>query len=235
MSQETDGNKKNSKQSTCWKCGLVCKNKQGLSVHQNKCLSNVAKGASFFSAARQDPNYQPTKAQADNTEKILPESQTTPDEARQQEQVEQQVENPDSESEGERTSVPIEHPSDSVRKSIMAAYEVIVKWRKNLFELPKGASGKSFVTAITSLIDAWNNKTDKRDHALYAVAIMPNLLLQKTNNKARGKENKETLTRRLEMWNSGKITELLREGEALQRRLPKPNGQKNSMAEKAKR
>ena len=195
----------------------------------------MAKGASFFSAARQDPNYQPTKAQADNTEKILPESQTTPDEARQQEQVEQQVENPDSESEGERTSVPIEHPSDSVRKSIMAAYEVIVKWRKNLFELPKGASGKSFVTAITSLIDAWNNKTDKRDHALYAVAIMPNLLLQKTNNKARGKENKETLTRRLEMWNSGKITELLREGEALQRRLPKPNGQKNSMAEKAKR
>ena len=37
------------------------------------------------------------------------------------------------------------------------------------------------------------------------------------------------------MWSSGKITELLREGEALQRRLPKSNGGKNSIAEKAKR
>ena len=64
---------------------------------------------------------------------------------------------------------------------------------------------------------------------------MPNLLLQKTNNKAKGKENKETLARRLEMWNSGMISELLREGEALQRRLPKLNGNKNSIAEKAKR
>ena len=58
---------------------------------------------------------------------------------------------------------------------------------------------------------------------------------KKTNSKAKGKENKETLTRRLEMWNSGKITELLREGEALQRRLPKSDGGKNSTAERAKR
>ena len=117
----------------------------------------------------------------------------------------------------------------------MSAYEVIVKWRRNLFELPKGASGKAFVTTVCNLIDAWCNKTDKREYALYGIAIMPNLLLQKTNSKVTGKENKETLTRRLEMWNSGKITELLREGEALQRRLPKSNGGKSSIAEKAKR
>ena len=64
---------------------------------------------------------------------------------------------------------------------------------------------------------------------------MPNLLLQKTNNKAKTKENKETLTRRLEMWKSGKVTELLREGEALQRRLPKKEGDSKSVSEKAKR
>ena len=154
MSQETDANKKNSKQPTCWKCGLVCKNKQGLSVHQTKCLSNVAKEASFFSAARHDPYYQSTQAETDNTEKMLPESQTTPVEARQQEQVEQQAKNPDRESGRERTSVPLEQPSDGVAKSITTAYEVIVNWRRNLFELPKGASGKSFVSTITSLIDA---------------------------------------------------------------------------------
>ena len=101
--------------------------------------------------------------------------------------------------------------------------------------MPKGASGKAFVTKISHLLDAWCDKTEKREYAIYAIAIMPNLLLQKTNNKTKAKDNKETLFRRLEMWRSGKITELLREGEALQRRLPKQTGGRNSIAEKAKR
>ena len=116
----------------------------------------------------------------------------------------------------------------------MSAYEGIVKWRRNPFKLPKGASGKAFVTKISHLIEAWCDKTERREYALYAIAIMLSLLLQKTNNKAKGKENKENLTRGLELWRSGKINKLLREGEALQNRLPKPGGDKNSIAEKVK-
>ena len=240
MSQETGENRKNPKQTTCWKCGLVCKNKQGLSVHQNKCLSSAVKGASFYQLERQDLRNHSTRKNDESIEKVLPASQTTPDETPSQQQVTQQQSvkrNVDElpVQEDTDTSIPSEQSSDDLLKPILSAYETIVKWRKNLFELPKGAPGKAFVTLISSLIDAWCSKTEKREFALYAIAIMPNLLLQKTNNKAKGKENKETLTRRLEMWNSGKITELLREGEALQKRLPASNGGRNTIAEKAKR
>ena len=56
-----DSNQSNEKQRTCWKCGLVCKNRQGLSVHQNKCLSNAVKGESFYQNERIDLNSFPGK------------------------------------------------------------------------------------------------------------------------------------------------------------------------------
>ena len=46
MSQESSGKSQCARQTaTCWKCQLVCKNKQGLSVNQNKYLSSVSKEA----------------------------------------------------------------------------------------------------------------------------------------------------------------------------------------------
>ena len=83
-------NGSNEKQRTCWKCGLICKNRQGLSVHQNKCLSNAVKGESFYRNERIDLNSFPgtkhiatneakprTKAPDEDSdfEKILPPSQ----------------------------------------------------------------------------------------------------------------------------------------------------------------
>ena len=95
MSQNSGGTSQSAKRSdaketTCWKCGLVCKNRQGLSVHQNKCLSNVVKGESFFRNERIDLNLLPRKTNSapfkskrkreapdeeKDSEKILPPSQ----------------------------------------------------------------------------------------------------------------------------------------------------------------
>ena len=57
---------------------------------------------------------------------------------------------------------------------------------------------------------------------------MPALLLQKTSPTSKGKERTETLKRRLELWDSGKIDELFFEATSIQKRL-KPNVGSNSV------
>ena len=51
--------------------------------------------------------------------------------------------------------------------------------------------------------------------------IMPALLLQRTSVKTKGSVNKETLERRLKLWEENKIAELLHEARLLQSRVPK--------------
>ena len=58
-------------------------------------------------------------------------------------------------------------------------YEKVVFWKKNLFKLPSGAAGKSFIKECTRLIKAWTSKSALRAIALKCIMIMPHLLLQK--------------------------------------------------------
>ena len=74
MSQVTGENSQNAK-TKCWKCGLVCKNKQGLSTHQNKCLNGAPKGASFYRDERIELNTLPARKQDSTNEKSLPATQ----------------------------------------------------------------------------------------------------------------------------------------------------------------
>ena len=53
--------------------------------------------------------------------------------------------------------------------------------------------------------------------------IMPSLLLQRTSKSVKARENKEHLSRRLDLWNDGKFSELVREGKSIQNRLPNAN------------
>ena len=51
--------------------------------------------------------------------------------------------------------------------------------------------------------------------------IMPSLLLQKPSKMSKAKEHTEVLKRRLVLWQAGKLEELLREGQEIQRRMGK--------------
>ena len=53
-----------------------------------------------------------------------------------------------------------------------------------------------------------------------AVMIMPALLLQRASVKTKSRVNKETLNRRLKLWEENKIYELLQEARTLQNELP---------------
>ena len=111
-----------------------------------------------------------------------------------------------------RPFMPIYSPPNSVGggslllppNEINEAYEIVIHWRKNIFELPKGKSGKLFITEITKFIQSWCNKDSNREIAFKAIAIMPHLLLQKTAQKLKAKELKGILDRRIELWKKGK-------------------------------
>ena len=62
-----------------------------------------------------------------------------------------------------------------MKLSIEAAYDETVKWRRNLFSLPKGNIGKKFIDEKTRLINHWTST--KEEEALNLLFIMPNLLL----------------------------------------------------------
>ena len=103
------------------------------------------------------------------------------------------------------------------RDRVNAAYEVIVKWKRNLFDLPKGNNGKKFIDEITNQINTWCNTKDEKP--LKMIMIMPSLLLQKASKKSKGKENKLLLERRLKLWEEEKYDELVAEGQSIQNRL----------------
>jgi len=116
--------------------------------------------------------------------------------------------------------------NDAVRE-LKECYEEIVFWRKNLFMLPKGASGKDYIKETTRLINEWVADSPVKDCALYAIHVMPALLLQKPSKTSKSKDHVDALSRRLVKWKNGEFIQLLREAEALQKRLPKAEKKKN--------
>jgi hypothetical protein len=48
------------------------------------------------------------------------------------------------------------HTKEDLHQILNATYEEIVLWRKNVFKLPTGGTGKKFIAETTSLINMWN-------------------------------------------------------------------------------
>ena len=101
------------------------------------------------------------------------------------------------------------------------AYELITRWRKNVFKLPSGSEAKRFLQCLTRLFAAFGERSALECVAFKAAALMVPLLLQQCVGKPNYTENRSHLSRRLDLWEAGNITELLREGKTIQDRLAK--------------
>ena len=123
-----------------------------------------------------------------------------------------------------------EKRGSEVEKDLVDIYEKIVFWRRNLFMLPNGSSGKAFIRETTRLLNSWSENTPLKDCALRAIHVMPALLLQKPSKTSKSKEHVNTLERRLESWKRGDLLKLFREAEAIQSRLPINNGKRDMAA-----
>ena len=100
-------------------------------------------------------------------------------------------------------------------------YEKVVFWKKNLFKLPSGAAGKSFIKECTRLIKAWTSKSALRAIALKCIMIMPHLLLQKPAKDSKAKDHSEAIKRRMALWHRGDLSAIFQECDTIQKRMKK--------------
>ena len=113
--------------------------------------------------------------------------------------------------------------------AIKAAYNEVVLYRKNLFKLPTGAAAKAFVTEKARLFSELAQRGQQERIAMEMAMVMEPLLLQRSlNKKANAKDNRETLTRRMLMWENRQVGELLEEARAIQQRLPTERREMNA-------
>ena len=116
------------------------------------------------------------------------------------------------------------HGNSPTNPDIETIYGETMKWRRNIFRIPKGNLGKGFIDEKTALINRWINT--REDEALMLLMMMPNLLLQRTSKKVqRARENKNHLRRRWELWVNGEYLELMKEAKCVQQRLENSQSQ----------
>ena len=76
---------------------------------------------------------------------------------------------------------------------IDTAYEALLSWRRNLFQLPSGKAGKSFVAEQARLFEAFAAGSVLESVALKAALVMPALLLQKPSSTSKAKDHTAAL------------------------------------------
>ena len=95
-------------------------------------------------------------------------------------------------------------------------YDGIVHWRKNLFKLPSGTAGRSFISLLTNWLDHFNCGNEFRRIALKVFMVLRCLLLQKPSCQSKSKDHSKKLEERQQLWNEGRIDELMRENRNIQ-------------------
>ena len=107
-----------------------------------------------------------------------------------------------------------------------ATYAEVVHWRRNCFTVPYGKGGKEFVRELSRLFLAFGSASALEAVTLKAATVFPILLLQKPSSASKTKNHITCLERRLACWSKGDLDELVREGRAIQQRLPKQRSAK---------
>ena len=121
-----------------------------------------------------------------------------------------------------------------VVRSIEYIYEKIVYWRRNLFMLPFGKVGKTYIEQTNYLLNEWLHDSPIAGISIKMIMVMPQLLLQKPSQKSKAKDHSAHLKRRLELWTKGEFYQLLEEGTAIQQNL-KSSSRPKTIAEVSKR
>ena len=101
-------------------------------------------------------------------------------------------------------------------------YNEIVHWRRNIFPLATGRSGKLFVSELSHLFNAYYPGSNLEGIALKAAMCLPILILQKPFSKSKFSDHVQCIERRLKLWLCGDLSALLEEGCSIQHGLTCP-------------
>lgn len=104
-------------------------------------------------------------------------------------------------------------------RSVNAIYEKVVTFRKNLFNIPSGKLGNSFVKEMSFWIKQFDMETESNIVSMKAFMILPALLLQKPSARSMVKEHVGCLERRLRLWKAEDLGNPFNECQHIQTRL----------------
>ncbi len=103
--------------------------------------------------------------------------------------------------------------------TINSGYEEVIHWKPNLFLVPYGSAGTSFVNEVARLFQGFDDGSCLERVSMKAITLIQILLLQKPSKRSKMKDHICHLKRRLVQWSSGDIIQLLDEGRCIQTRL----------------
>ena len=72
---------------------------------------------------------------------------------------------------------------------VNGVYDKIVHYRRNIFDVPSGRAGKSFIEELTFWIKQFNADFDLNSVALKAFMVLPTLILQKPSATSKSMEH----------------------------------------------
>ena len=102
---------------------------------------------------------------------------------------------------------------------VIQAYEEVVHFRRNLFNIPTGEAGKTFIKKLTYFL---RRITENQRHydffAMKAFMVLPALLLQKPSKGSKAKEHTFCL-RKMTLWLDGDVQALMKEAKTIQGKL----------------
>ena len=104
------------------------------------------------------------------------------------------------------------------KEAITNAYSEVVHWKRNIFKVPLGRAGKSFVHELFHLFKAYAEGNSLELIALTDAMTLPSLLLQKPHRSSKAKEHVQCLERHLKLWEEGDLEGLL-QGPTIQQHL----------------
>ena len=119
----------------------------------------------------------------------------------------------------ESTQIPLSPDLQLFKNQIDIAYDETIKWRKNVFIVPKGKIGRSFIEELSKWLEHFNESSLYQCIALKVFMLLPSLLLQKPSATSKSCEHKQKLEERLNHWKNRDIDILLKEGRVIQKRL----------------
>jgi len=95
----------------------------------------------------------------------------------------------------------------------------VVHWRFNLFKLPQGNAGRSFVSKLARLYGAFTSGSALESIAFKAVTVLPLLVLKKPSCNSKITDHIACIVKRLPLWLEGQLDVLVAKGNTLQGRL----------------
>ena len=108
---------------------------------------------------------------------------------------------------------------EDIKHQLDDCYLTVIKWQKNFFDIPKGEVGEKFLKKVVTLLQLFNDKTGWESIALLALHVFIPLMLQKPSTKSKNRDHLRYLEKRLKMWKNGELTEIMLEGEEIQKKM----------------